>query len=98
MADEWGSVYPKLTSQDRIAMAIAKVRGIALLTGDRGLRKAAKQEGVTVLGTIGILDQLFSGEYISAEEYRYCLAELQRNNGSAVRLPASELEKRLKKL
>lgn len=83
---------------DRIALAIAKERKIHLLTGDMALRKAAEQEGVPVLGTIGILDQLFEGKYIDQDEYVYCLSELLKHNGGEIRLPAVELRKRLESL
>lgn len=44
-AEYFGSQYPKLSIYDRIALAIAKVRKITLLTGDAALRKAAAKEG-----------------------------------------------------
>lgn len=98
LAESWGNVYPKLSIQDRIALAIAKERKIVLLTGDMALRKAAGKEGVSVLGTIGVLDKLFEGAYIAQEEYEYCLSELLKHNGGEVRLPSSELKKRLDSL
>lgn len=98
LADQYGPRYPKLTIQDRIALAIAHERKIILLTGDLALRKAAEQEHVPVWGTIGILDQLFQGSYISADEYRYCLQALLSHNGREVRLPAAELRKRIDQL
>lgn len=66
-----------------------------LLTGDGSLRKAAQAEGVPVIGTIGILDQLYDGAYIEREEYLECLKRLQQYNGGKVRLPGKELEKRI---
>lgn len=95
LADSWGNIYPKLSVPDRIALVIAKVRRITLLTGDMALRRAARKEGVELLGTIGILDQLYRGDHISADEYRFCLLELQKRNGTVVRLPEIELKKRL---
>ena len=56
---------------------------------------AAAQEGVHVIGTLGILDQLFDGQYIAKDEYLYCLQEFQKHNGGEVRLPRAELKKRL---
>lgn len=98
LADSWGSIYPRLSVPDRIALAIAKKRNIVLLTGDGALRKAAMRENVSVLGTIGILDKLFEGNYIQQEEYQYCLSELMKHNGAEVRLPSAELRKRLENL
>ena len=89
--------YAKLSLYDCVALAIAKVRGIILLTGDGPLRKAAASENVRVIGTIGILDQLLSGRYIAPNDYMDCVAALLEHNGGKVRLPESELKKRLKK-
>lgn len=98
LAEAWGNVYLRLSAQDRIALAIAKNRGIVLLTGDMALRKAAGKEGVSVLGTLGVLDKLYEGKYILQDEYEYCLSELLKHNGREVRLPSSELQKRLDSL
>lgn len=65
------------------------------MTGDGPLRKAAQSEGVAVLGTIGVLDQLYEGTYIETEEYLGCLKCLRNLNGGKVRLPAKELEQRI---
>ena len=95
LAESWGRIYPRLSVQDRIALAIAKERKIILLTGDMALRKAAAKEGVEIMGTLGILDQLYQGDYISDSEYRECLLGLQLHNGGEVRLPRAELKRRL---
>ena len=89
---------PRLSIYDRIALAIAKVRKIVLLTGDGALRKAAKCEKVNLLGTIGILDQLLIGNYIDKRDYEFCLLELQKSNGQEVRLPKNEITSRLQRL
>lgn len=68
------------------------------MTGDGPLRKAAVAEGVTVMGTIGILDQLHSGRHIDDEEYADCIRKLLEKNGGKVRLPKHELEIRLQKI
>lgn len=98
LADLFGQRYPRLSIYDRIALAIAKERRIILLTGDGALRKSALNEGVDVLGTLGILDQLFEGHYIGKDEYEECLHELERYNGNKVRLPKIEIESRLHRL
>ena len=98
LADQWGNIYPKLSIQDRIALAIAKKRNIILLTGDLALRKAALKENVQIIGTLGILDKLYNNTYITSKEYKYCLAELLKHNGGIVRLPKDELIKRINNL
>lgn len=87
--------YSKPSRYDCIALAIAKCRGIILMTGDGELRKAAQEEHVEVMGTIGVLDRLIDKELISREEYLECLEELSQMNGGKVRLPAKALEERI---
>ena len=96
LAEEYGKNYTRLSIYDRIALAIAKERNITLLTGDGALRKAAKQENVPIMGTLGILDQLWDSKRISTSELKECLQQLIANNGGAVRLPREELKSRLK--
>ena len=95
LAEEYGSRYTKLSKYDRIALAIAKCRQIALLTGDGRLRKAAMQEGVPIMGTLGILDQLWDQQRISVDEQIACLQGLLNNNGGMIRLPKAEILSRL---
>lgn len=95
LAEEYGTLYPRLSVYDRIALAIAKVERIVLLTGDAALRKAANNENVAILGTLGLLDLLIGGEYIEESEYENCLQELLKHNGKQVRLPESEIRLRL---
>lgn len=98
LAEQYATRFPKLSIPDSIALAIAKERRITLLTGDRALRRAATAEDVPLLGTIGILDELYYGKYIPASEYIYCLEQLLHFNGGAIRLPTKELQKRLEKI
>lgn len=97
IAEQYNAKYSRISLYDCVALAIAQVRKITLMTGDGPLRKAAEQEGVSVVGTIGILDQLYNGKYIQQAEYIDCLQRLQKNNGAKVRLPEQELQKRLGK-
>ncbi|HPT87345.1 MAG TPA: hypothetical protein PL004_05780 [Bacillota bacterium] len=98
LAEKFGLRYPRLSIYDRIALAIAKSRQILLLTGDKALRNAAKRENVTVIGTIGILDQLLDGGYINESDYEFCLIEWEKRNGQEVRLPKGEITLRLQRL
>lgn len=68
LAEEYNAKYQKPSLYDCVALAIAKVRGITLMTGDGPLRKAAEQENVDVIGTIGVLDRLYEGQYIKKED------------------------------
>ena len=98
LAGTLASRYAKPSIYDCITLAIAKIRGLTLLTGDGPLRKAAVAEGVKVVGTIGILDQLYVGNYIEDEEYSECIQRLIDKNGGKVRLPKHELEIRLQRI
>lgn len=90
--------HPKLSEYDCSALAIAKCRGLVLMTGDAALRKAALSEGVSVMGTIGLLDMLYEYGKITSEEYRECMLLLIKVNGREVRLPMAELQNRLDKI
>lgn len=90
--------HPKLSEYDCSALAIAKHRGLVLMTGDAALRKAALSEGVSVMGTIGLLDKLYEDGKITSEEYRECLILLIKVNGREVRLPYTELQNRLNRI
>lgn len=89
------SKYPQISSYDAFAMAIAKNRNYALLTGDGNLRRAALAEGVTVKGTLWILDELYAKDCLNRAECLQHLHELQKYNGKQVRLPAAEIQKRI---
>ena len=98
LADFYGTVYKKLSAYDRIALAIAKARSMTLLTGDAALRKAGNLEGVPIMGTLGLMDELWKGRHISNEEYKDCLQGFLDNNGRAIRLPSAEIVLRLNHL
>ena len=95
-AEKLGSQYRRLSIYDITALAIAAKRKITLLTGDKSLKKAAEAEGVTVIGTIGLLDRLLAEGCIDQKEYHECLIRFKENNGSKIRLPEEELDKRIK--
>lgn len=79
-------------------MAIAKRREITLLTGDGALRRAAANEKVNVMGTLGILDRLLENQHIDSSKYIHCLSDLALFNGSKIRLPTHEINIRLEKI
>lgn len=97
LAEQLNEQYKHPSNHDCVALAIAKVRGLVLLTGDGPLRKAAEKENVKVIGTIGILDKLMERGTITTEEYRECLVKLDALNGGVVRLPRKAIKERLDK-
>lgn len=78
LAEEYRNRFSKPSVYDCVALAIAKCRNIILMTGDGPLRKAAKAEGVEVMGTIGVLDRLYEGKYLNAERHLHYLKLLQK--------------------
>ncbi len=98
LASEYGDRYLGLSAYDTAALAIAKCRSIALLTGDMRLRKAAIKEGVAVMGTIGVIDRLLKEGLMDKDECRNIIQGLLDANGGMVRLPEDELKKRLDSL
>jgi predicted nucleic acid-binding protein len=56
------------STNDCFALASAKQEGCPLLTGDDALRKLAKREGVVVMGTIWIVEQMVHGQVIGIDE------------------------------
>lgn len=88
---------PAISAYDAIALAIAKTRGYILLTGDKALRKAAEKENVEVHGTLWIFDELTQTGTITEDEYFNFMMALKKHNGSTIRLPAAEIEKRIQK-
>ena len=50
------------------------------------------------MGTLGVLDQLWSRNDISAEEYVTCLRSLLEKNGGAIRLPKAEILSRINEI
>ena len=89
--------YPKLSVYDAIALSVAKYRNILLLTGDNALRKVAQKEGVAFMGSIGLIDRLLNENRISQSEYLDCLNRWKNQSASSRRLPAEEIDKRIKR-
>ena len=69
-----------------------------LLTGDKALRKAADLERVQILGTLGIIDQLWDENRICESVYRKCLMDWLDQTSYGRRLPIEEIQKRVRRL
>ncbi|SEV85625.1 PIN domain-containing protein [[Clostridium] fimetarium] len=88
--------HPQLSSYDALALAIAKKLGFVLLTGDKRLRKAAVEEGVEIRGTLWVFDELLHEKIVTEQEYTEFMKQIKQHNGDDIRLPISEIEKRIK--
>ena len=86
-------LYPRLSKHDAASLAIAKARSIPLITGDKPLRSAARNEGVPCIGTLWVLDQLFERKCISETLYTACLQAFL--NHDLRRLPKKAIWERL---
>ena len=73
-----------------------KKRGFILLTGDMRLRKVALEEGVLVHGTIWVFDELLREKIITKQEFIEFMKRIKQHNGKDIRLPISEIDKRIK--
>jgi predicted nucleic acid-binding protein len=84
--------YPALSVADAAILAMAKARGMVLLTSDRRLRNAAVREGVETHGSLWVLDLLWKDGLIGFRRYTRALRMMQE---AGRRLPRAEIEKRL---
>lgn len=85
-------LYAKPSRIDLLALALAKQEGSPLVTGDRRLREAANAEGVTVHGTLWVMERLVSAGRVTVEEAESAYRRM-REAGS--RLPWDEVEAQL---
>lgn len=83
------------STNDCLALALARQEGCPLLTGDMRLRQTAEDLGVGVRGTLWLVEELVRQRIITAESARraYTLMET-----SGRRLPWSEALRRLNDL
>ena len=84
--------YRALSVADAATLAMARSRGMVLLTSDGKLRKAALREGVETHGSLWVLDLLCKHGLIGVGRYRRALRMMQREGR---RLPKAEVRKRL---
>jgi predicted nucleic acid-binding protein len=86
--------YPRPSIIDHSALALAIQEQCPLLTGDKDLRIAAKQEGVEVHGTIWIIEQLLNQKLIQLHKAKASF-DVMKAKGS--RLPWADADKLLNK-
>ncbi len=86
------SQHRPLSVNDLFAFIAARDRDAILLTGDRLLRRLAKDKGVMVHGTLWVLDELVRLSIVLAANAS-CILERMLDTGS--RFPDAECERRL---
>ena len=82
-----------LTIQDCSVLKLSEHLDAMLLTGDKDLRRFAKNRLVEVHGTLWILDQLIDRRLLAP---RQAIEKLQKLLNTKRRLPKGECQKRLK--
>lgn len=84
----------KVSIYDCLALSLAQQETCTLLTGDGKLRQLAIIEGVTVRGTLWLMEQIFVAGAITVDEAELAYSKML-NDGS--RLPEDEIQKQLEK-
>ena len=87
MQDKYGTAP---SSNDYLALALAKQQGCPLLTGDQDLRAAAQAEDVSVMGTVWVLRTMVENQLLSVDE---AIAALALMKESKRRLPWADAER-----
>jgi predicted nucleic acid-binding protein len=85
--------YVRPSREDLFALVLAKENDAILLSGDKSLRDAAREEGVKVHGTIWLLDQMVEYGII---DKRKRAASLKLMMKSGRRLPCEEVKARIR--
>ena len=93
--DRMTLVHAGPSTNDLIALALAKERQWALLSGDHRLRQAAETEQVEFNGTLWLVERMVETRTISIERAKEGF-ELMRNG--ARRLPWAEVDVLVKRL
>ena len=86
--------HREVSINDLFALVLARALGATLLSGDRRLRRIARGQGVSVHGTLWVLDELVRWEVIDPSQ---AAAGLGRMLAGGSRLPEVECQRRLKR-
>ena len=86
--------YASPSTNDLVALYLAKRNACYLITGDNALRNAAKQEGVTAHGLLWLMDILIEKKMITKSQAFEALKTMIKAGSW---LPKKECEERFKK-
>lgn len=89
------SKYREPSVNDLFALTLAKSLGCPLVTGDRRLRAAAEAEGLQLLGTLTLMEQLSLHSIVPVDEIRSAYERMRR---AGRRLPWEEVQRQLVRL
>jgi hypothetical protein len=88
------SRYRGPSTNDLFALAMARMMGCVLLSGDRPLRAAAEAEGVEIHGTLWLIERLLQHRILSIRQV-VAAYEAMRRSGS--RLPWDEVDAQIER-
>lgn len=83
----------RVSVNDCLALSLAKQEKCTLLTGDSKLKQLAIVEGVSVRGTLWLVEAIFNNSLLAVEEVEIAYQKML-DDGS--RLPVKEIQKQLK--
>lgn len=86
--------YKKPGQNDLNALALAKIEGYPLLTGDWDLREAAQAENVELKGTLWLVERMYKEKLISKKQATEAYGKMQDANR---RLPWDKVKAQLKR-
>ncbi len=89
-----GNTYKGVSPYDLMALILARSMQVPLLTGDKKLRNVCESEGLTVNGTLWLIDEMYAAGTVSVKEAELAYVRMQEDGS---RLPATEIEKQLKR-
>lgn len=84
----------RVSANDCMALALAQQEACNLLTGDAKLKQLAMTQGVTVYGTLWLVERMLVGKHINVEGAQ---AAYQKMEDDGSRLPIKEIQKQIKK-
>ena len=70
------TMFPRLGVGERTCLAVAVVRGSMFATDDNSARRAAEQNGIQIIGTIGILRSCTEHGFLSRSEAQTYLEQM----------------------
>ena len=82
------------STNDFLALALARQEQCELLTGDQRLRQVGQTEGVDVRGTLWLIEQMLRARTVS---YRQAEAGYGRMRANGRRLPWEDVEEQLRR-
>lgn len=89
------ATHKATSTMDRLCIALAEQEDCPLLTGDKRLRKAARQEGCDVRGTLWLMEELVRENIIFPEQAH---TAYERMETLGRRLPFAKAHRRLRDL